>query len=255
MLNIRDFRCAKEDGTTDDTDAFEAAIYEALPAEDEVHIFIPAGQLSALAADHSAAARSRSSAPSMEVTQLTFKDLASSNATMLGAIASRHRRDPRGLPRDKSEQLPCRRGTNIPLAGRIIRRFAIFRSSLPVRVQRACIMASGRPPGHSPERPCPQWRVQVLRQQSDRRDRGNRRQCEPVLCCQLPQLPFDRGRIFHGRRRCERYHVPRVPAPGLPRASASTTARSWATPTHGCYPRGFRRGDRSTATSRSKGKQ
>ncbi|HEX8626182.1 MAG TPA: glycosyl hydrolase family 28-related protein [Allosphingosinicella sp.] len=85
MLNIRDFG-AEGDGTTDDTDAFEAAIYEALPGEDKIHIFIPPGNY-LLSRQIIPRRQIELVGAGMEVARLTFKNLASSNATMRGAIA------------------------------------------------------------------------------------------------------------------------------------------------------------------------
>jgi hypothetical protein len=85
MLNIKDFG-AEGDGTTDDTDAFEAAIYEALPDEDKVHIFIPPGDY-LLSRQIIPRRQIEIVGAGMEVARLTFKNLASSNTTMRGAIA------------------------------------------------------------------------------------------------------------------------------------------------------------------------
>lgn len=85
MLNIRDFG-AEGDGTTDDTDAFEAAIYEALPDEDKIHVFIPPGNY-LLSRQIIPRRQIEIVGAGMEVARLTFKNLAASNATMRGAIA------------------------------------------------------------------------------------------------------------------------------------------------------------------------
>ena len=85
MLNIRDFG-AEGDGTTDDTSAFEAAIYQALPGSSKIRIFIPPGDY-LLSRQIIPRRQIEIVGAGMEVTRLTFKNLASSNATMRGAIA------------------------------------------------------------------------------------------------------------------------------------------------------------------------
>jgi hypothetical protein len=85
MLNVRDFGAAG-DGTTDDTDAFEEAIYEGLPSEDKIHVFIPPGNY-LLSRQIIPRRQIELVGAGMEVTRLTFKNLSSSNSTMRGAIA------------------------------------------------------------------------------------------------------------------------------------------------------------------------
>ncbi|HEX8241614.1 MAG TPA: glycosyl hydrolase family 28-related protein [Allosphingosinicella sp.] len=86
MLNIKDFGAAG-DGVTDDTDAFEEAIYgEPEAPETKVCLFIPEGNY-LLSRQIIPRRQVELVGAGMEVTRLTFKKLASSNSTMRGAIA------------------------------------------------------------------------------------------------------------------------------------------------------------------------
>src|SRR5687767_3431502 len=84
MLNVKDFG-AVGDGVTDDTDAFEAVIYEE-GAADQVCVFIPEGNY-LLSRQIIPRRQIEMVGAGMEVTRLTFKNLSSSNTTMRGAIA------------------------------------------------------------------------------------------------------------------------------------------------------------------------
>jgi Pectate lyase superfamily protein len=74
------------DGVTDDTAAFEAAIYEARPELDRLRIHIPEGNY-LLSRQIIPRRQVELVGAGMEVTRLIFRNLGSSNATMRGAIA------------------------------------------------------------------------------------------------------------------------------------------------------------------------